>query len=82
MLLEELEEALADILPSGFTIKPNKKGEMVIMTGLLLNREGELIGVDEDQEDADYDSESDEDSLFENDMNLEDLSDVDDEDDD
>lgn len=80
MLLEELEEALTEILPSGFTIKPNKKGEMVIMTGLLLNQEGELIGVDEEQDEMDYDSDGD--SLFESNVDLEDLDDEDEEDDD
>jgi hypothetical protein len=72
MLLEELEEALSDILPAGFKIQPNKKGEMVIMTGLLLNQEGELIGVEEEEDDYE-----DSESMFEE-MDLDQLSDEDD----
>ena len=51
MLLIELEEALDDILPPGFTIETNRKGEVIIRTNCRKDDEGELISLDEDFDD-------------------------------
>lgn len=54
MTIEELEEALSEIIPSGFEIK-KVKGKIAIYTNLTENDYGELI----DQEDSDDDDDDD-----------------------
>lgn len=59
MNLEDLEEALADILPAGFQIEIGKRGQLVVYTNLLQDEDGELVDFDsEESEDLDFDSES------------------------
>lgn len=57
MNIEDLEEALSDILPVGFQIETNKKGQLIILTGLIQDDDGELVSIDadEDDEDAEFD---------------------------
>jgi hypothetical protein len=61
MDIEELEESLSEILPVGFQIETNKKGQIVIFTGLKQSEDGELISLlseeeDEDAFDSDFES--------------------------
>jgi hypothetical protein len=58
MTLEELEEALEDILPPGFHIETNTAGELIIHTRLTQDDDGELIDF-EDDEDLDEDEDPD-----------------------
>lgn len=59
MNIEDLEEALSDILPVGFQIETNKKGQLVILTGLIQDDDGELVSMDADEEDEDADFDPD-----------------------
>lgn len=67
MNIEELEEALEDILPPGFEIETNSKGQLVIYTNLKQDDDGELVSLDDVEEDVDPDFErlEDEDELDE-----------------
>lgn len=59
--LEELEEELENILPSGFRIETDNNGEIIIRTGLRQDDDdGSLVEFDgnedeEDEEDPDFD---------------------------
>ena len=55
MNLDDLEEALEDVLPSGFHIERDNHGQIIIMTGLRQDEDGELVDYvrDEDEEDDD-----------------------------
>lgn len=57
MTLEELEEALEEILTAGFEIETDNNGQIVIYTGLCQNEDGDLVEFDgeEDEEDDDFD---------------------------
>lgn len=56
MDLLELEEALDAILPNGFSIETNKRGQIIIFTALKEDEDsGDLIEFDSD-EDEDLDS--------------------------
>lgn len=63
--MEELEEALNEILPSGFSIETDSHGQIIIFTGLAQEDDGELVdfeGDDEDEEsDPDFESLEDDD---------------------
>jgi len=67
MNLEELEEALEEFLPAGFEIETNSKGQIVIYTNLKQDDDGELVSLDDYEEDVDPDFErlEDEDELDE-----------------
>lgn len=59
MNIEELEEALKELLPSGFTVNTNSHGQIVVYTGLKYDdddEEGDLIAFDEDEVDMDADT--------------------------
>jgi hypothetical protein len=57
MNLDELEEALGEILSSAFHIEVDKRGQLVILTGLRKEDDGELVDIEEDEdEDPDFDS--------------------------
>lgn len=59
MNIEELEEALAEILPAGFQIDTNKHGQIIISTNLTQDDDGELIDFESDEdEDLDFDPDS------------------------
>lgn len=58
--IEELEEALEDILPHGFHIELNSQGELIVHTCLSQDEDGELVPFDNDEdEDEDEDDEED-----------------------
>lgn len=58
MNLEDLEEALEDVLPGGFQIETDKHGRVVIFTNLRQEEDGELVDLEEDVDpDADPDFE-------------------------
>lgn len=60
MNIEELEEALEDILPNGFQIETDNHGQLLIYTRLSQDDDGELIDfVDEDDEEEDLDIDPD-----------------------
>lgn len=51
MNLDDLEEALAEILPPGFQIETNKRGQLVIFTGLRVDDDGEIEDFESDEGD-------------------------------
>ena len=53
MDITDLEEELGNILPPGFSIETNKQGEIVILTGLKEDDDGELIPLDVEEVDVD-----------------------------
>jgi len=60
MLLLDLEEALNDVLPPGFSIETNRKGEIIIFTNLMEPEEGEeLVSLSDDEVDPDFDPDFD-----------------------
>ena len=61
--LEELEEALSEILPRGFTIETDDNGQLVIYTGLSSDEDGELMEFEGDEDDDDLDTDDDDLSL-------------------
>lgn len=58
MNIEDLEEALDELLPGGFSIETNSKGEVIIYTGLQQDEDGELTPMDI-EEDEDFDPDTD-----------------------
>jgi len=62
MNLEDLEELLSDYLPGGFRLETNKKGEVIVYTGLRQDDDGELVDLKGDlEEDEELEFEGDED---------------------
>lgn len=56
MNYEELEEALDELFPGGFSIETDNHGQLVIYTGLVEDEDGELVPSDlEEDEDVDPD---------------------------
>ena len=57
MTLEDLEEALEEVLPHGFEVDVDNNGQIVIYTGLTQDEDGELVEFegDEDEDDEDED---------------------------
>ncbi|HEY5267564.1 MAG TPA: hypothetical protein VII94_00315 [Candidatus Saccharimonadales bacterium] len=56
MNIEDLEEALADVLPGSFSIETNKHGHIIIHTSLIQDEDGELVPLDsEEDEEGDPD---------------------------
>ncbi len=58
MNIEELEEALDELFPGGFSLETNKSGELVIYSGLKQDDDGELSALDS-EEDEGYDPDLD-----------------------
>lgn len=59
MNIEELEEALDELLPGGFSIETDNHGQIVVYTGLKQDDDGELLPFEsEEDEDFDPDTES------------------------
>lgn len=56
MTFDELEELIRDVLPSNFTIGTDKKGQIVIFTGLKQDEDGELLDIEDDLDEEDFDS--------------------------
>ena len=58
MNIEELEEALDELLPNRFSIEHLNNGQIVIYTGLIQDDDGELVPSEiEESEDLDEDTE-------------------------
>lgn len=56
MNIEDLEEALTDILPPGFHFGTDKKGQIIIYTQLAHSDDDEeLVNFDSDEEEGDFD---------------------------
>lgn len=66
MNIEDLEEALQEILPAGFQIETGKRGELIIFTNLIQDEDGELVDFEGD-EDEDLEFDPDAEPLEEND---------------
>jgi len=64
MNLDDLEDALNEILPGGFSIESTKEGEIVIFTHLMEDDDGELVDLELDEDDdfhkENYDDEDEE----------------------
>lgn len=58
MTLEDLEEALEEILPNGFELDVDREGQIIIRTGLSQDEDGELVEF-ESEDDEDEDEEAD-----------------------
>lgn len=59
MNIEELEEALEDILPAGFQIDTDNHGQIIIYTGLQQDDDGELVDFVNEDEEEDLDVDPD-----------------------
>lgn len=59
MIFEELEEALDEILPPGYSIETNKHGQIIILSNLRQDEDGELHNFQDDDVDADADPDFD-----------------------
>lgn len=57
MTLEDLEEALEEVLPHGFEVDVDNNGQIVIYTGLTQDEDGELVEFEGDEDDEDEDEE-------------------------
>jgi hypothetical protein len=57
MNIEELEEALSEILP-GFHLGTSKTGEVVIYSGLTEDEDGELLPIDDDDDEPSFDADT------------------------
>ena len=55
MLVLELEDALEEILPPGFVVETNKRGQVIILTNLRADEDGELFPIVDEDFDADPD---------------------------
>jgi hypothetical protein len=53
--IEELEEALEDILPAGFQIETDKNGRVVVFLNYRENDDGELVPLDDEEVDPEAD---------------------------
>lgn len=58
MNIEELEEALDELFPGGFSIETDNHGQIIVYTGLKQDDDGELSVIDS-EEDEDYDPDHD-----------------------
>lgn len=70
MNIEDLEEALEDLFPSGYRLDTDKKSQIVIFTGLVQDEDGELVEFEdeEDEEDKEDEEEDEEDPDFDPDF--------------
>jgi hypothetical protein len=53
MNLDDLQEMLAEVLPVGFQIETNNKGQLIVYTGLRVDDDGEIEDFEPDDEDVD-----------------------------
>ena len=58
MNIEELEEALDELFPGGFSIETDNHGQVIVYTGLKQDEDGELLPIDI-EEDEDFDPDTD-----------------------
>ena len=73
MTLEDLEDALEELLPNGFEIDVDDNGQLIVYTHLTQDEDGELVEYEGDEDDEDDEDEEDED------LDEEELEDEDDE---
>jgi hypothetical protein len=59
MNFEELEEALDELLPPGYTIETNKHGQIIVLTNLKKDEDDELHAITDDEIDGDFDPDFD-----------------------
>ena len=57
MNLEDLEEALKEIIP-GFQLERDNAGQIIIYTGLIDDEDGELLQMDEDESESSFDDDT------------------------
>jgi hypothetical protein len=57
MNVEELEEALDELFPGGFSIETDPNGQLIILTHLCQDDDGELFPMDEEESDE-YDDDT------------------------
>ena len=50
MLFDEFEEALDELLPAGWSCFVNNKGEVIIRTNCRKDDDGELVSLDDDND--------------------------------
>jgi hypothetical protein len=50
MTLDDLEEMLAEVLPGGFQIETDEDGQLVVLTGLTENEDGEIVSFEGEEE--------------------------------
>jgi len=55
MDIEELQDELDGIFPGGFSLETDAKGQIIVFTGLTEGEDGELVAMDLDEEDDDFD---------------------------
>lgn len=55
MNMDELEEMLAEVLPAGFQLETDKRGQVIVYTGLCLNDDGELEDFEPEPDEEDLD---------------------------
>lgn len=67
MRVDELEEALSEILPTRFHISTDNKGQIIIYTGLSQDSDGELVDFEDEDEEEDDDFDPDFEPLMEED---------------
>lgn len=65
MTFDELEELISEVLTSNFTITTDKRGQVIIQTGLIQDEDGELSDMDDDDDDDDDLEYGDDDEDFE-----------------
>jgi hypothetical protein len=59
MNIEELEEALDEFLPPGWSLEINKHGQVVILTNLRRDEDSELHPIANEDTDEDFDPDFD-----------------------
>ena len=60
MNFEELEESLDEVLQPGYSIETDKRGQLIILTNLRQDEDGELFPFSEEEEvDPDFDPDFD-----------------------
>lgn len=65
MNIEELEEALNEILPRGFTIDTDDDGQLIVYTHLVEDEDGELYEYEGDEEEDEEDEDSEDEEFYE-----------------
>jgi len=50
MNIDELEEALDELFPGGFSIETNKHGQVIVFTNLKQDEDGELLPFDSEED--------------------------------
>lgn len=56
MNFEDLEEALDELLPPGYSIETDRHGQIIIFSNLKQDEDGELFAITDDEADPDFDN--------------------------